>query len=276
MFGFEIERLPTRYGTMCVVGEDSVIGRSLRIYGEWAQVEIETLAALIPDGGVIVDIGANIGTHALAFASIKPRSTVIALEPQPLAFAMLAANVIASGMSNIEPLNLAAGKALAVIDPCTDYGKVGNNVGAVSLVGAGRASAGTRAVPMTVVRLDDLPMGETVRFMKIDVEGMEAEVLRGALVMIVRDRPVIYFEVLTMAGLNACRRVLAPFGYELRWLETPAFNPDNFHAETQNIWGHGEVGVLAMPAADDARVRNLPLVTGNEATPPCLSFVQQD
>jgi hypothetical protein len=101
---------------------------------------------------------------------------------------------------------------------------------------------------------------------------MEPEVLRGARELIERCRPVIFFEVLQMDALMPSQRLLQALGYELRWLETAAFNPQNHKGATENIWGLGETGVLAMPSIDDKRVTNLPKVTGQENEPPRQAF----
>lgn len=273
MFGLDIEHLPTRHGHFYCIRQDSVIGRSIRTYGEWAQIEIEILSSLICDNGVILDIGANIGTHAVGLAALNPRSTVIALEPQPLAYALLSANILSAGVANVFPFNVAAGKRLQLLHFEPDYESIGYNIGGVSLIGARAMGRDGTAMPTTVMRVDDLPIHQPVRLMKIDVEGMEPDVLRGALGMIGCDRPPVFFEVLDMTILRACRNILSKLDYELRWLETPAFNPDNFMQEKENIWSWGEVGVLAMPVPNDPRVVHLPLVTGREKEPPRLAFV---
>ena len=60
----------TRFGDMYVVKADAVIGRSLIEYGEWTQSEIFVLSQLIRPGMVVVDVGANVGTHTLAMAGM--------------------------------------------------------------------------------------------------------------------------------------------------------------------------------------------------------------
>ncbi len=273
MFGLDIDRVSTRYGELFCVRTDSVIGKSLKKYGEWAQVEIETLSSFVEDDGIILDIGANIGTHSVGFSALNPGSKIMAIEPQPLAYALLSANILAAGFSNVFPFNIAAGKRRALLDFTPDYESIGHNVGGVSLVGTHQVENTTYTMPITVLRVDDLSIDRPVRLMKIDVEGMEPDVLRGALGMIARDRPVIFFEVLDMDALRACRRILSSLDYDLRRLETPAFNPDNDRRDQENIWSWGEVGVLALPTRNDPRVSNLPGVTGRERRPPCLAFV---
>lgn len=272
MFGLDIDFVPARYGMFYCIRQDSVIGKSIRTYGEWAQVEIETLSSLIADDGTILDVGANIGTHSVAFAALNPASVVIALEPQPLAYALLCANILSTSCANVFPFNIAAGKQLQLVNFAPDYERIGYNIGGVSMLDAQPIDE-IVAVPTTVVPIDDLPINRPVKLIKIDVEGMEPDVLLGARAVIARDRPLLFFEVLNIDVLHACRHILSDFDYELMWLETPAFNPDNFLKDPDNIWSWGEVGVLAMPTGGDPRVAHLPRVTGLEEKPPQLAFV---
>src|SRR4051812_35993366 len=98
--------ISTRYGDVYVPDKDTVIGRSMRLYGEWAEHEISVLSSRLTNGPAIVDVGANIGTHALAFASRFPSSQVLALEPQSFPYSLLASSARLNGYENITPLNL--------------------------------------------------------------------------------------------------------------------------------------------------------------------------
>lgn len=270
MAGMEFVRLDTRYGEMFVPDADTVIGRALKLYGEWAEDEISFLSGLIANGDAIVDVGANIGTHALAFAKRFPDSSVVAIEPQAAPFAGICATGMANSLGNLHAFNIAVGDTEGVKHIHIDYSSVGWNVGAVNI--NQEISVGGSQRPVLLTTLDRLLPQEDVRLLKIDVEGMEAEVIRGGQELISRCRPYIYFEVLDMAALVASKTQLDALEYELRWLETAAFNPRNYRGDQQNIWWLGEVGVLAMPSAHDPRVAHLPFVTGNEAEPPRQAF----
>ena len=74
IFDTEVQRVTTRYGRLYVAAGDTVIGRSLQLYGEWAEHEINSYSALLSDGDTIVDVGANIGTHSVALASRTVRT----------------------------------------------------------------------------------------------------------------------------------------------------------------------------------------------------------
>lgn len=270
IYDTEIERVTTRYGRLYVAAKDSVIGRSLKLYGEWAEDEIGSYAALLSDGDTILDVGANIGTHSIALASRFPHSEVVAFEPQPLAFSLLVANVIAARTGNVYPRNLGCSEADGLVHVAPDYEASGWNVGGFSIASGEQHQPG--ALPLPLVALDSLTFKRRVQFIKIDVEGMEAAVLAGAAKLIERDRPIIYFEVLDMDRLAGSRPLLTSVGYELRWLKSEAFNPRNFRLNPENVWRRGETGVLAMPDADDPRVAHLPLVSGSEAEVPVIEY----
>lgn len=270
IYDADLERVTTRYGRLYIVRNDTVIGRSLKLYGEWAEDEIDSYAALLSDGGTILDVGANIGTHAIALASRLPSSKVVAFEPQPLAFALLVANSLAARTANVYPRNLGCAEGEGLIHVVPDYTDVEWNIGGFSLQSCRKDELGV--LPVALVALDDLVFRQRVQFIKIDVEGMEGSVLAGATRLIKRDRPIIYFEVLEIQRLRGPRDLLCDLGYDLRWLQSEAFNPRNYRLNPENIWRRGETGVLAMPSPADARIAHLPEVTANETRIPVIEY----
>ena len=274
IYDTEIERVTTRYGRFHVARQDSVIGHSLKIYGEWAEDEISAYASLLTDGDTILDVGANIGTHAIALASRFPKSEIVAFEPQPLAFCLLSANVLAAKTANVYARNWGCAEAERIVHVTPKYESVSWNVGGFSLRDS-ESSEKAGATPMLLVALDEVPFRRRVQFIKIDVEGMEEQVLAGAKKLIARDKPILYFEVLEIERLAAIRNLLTGLGYELRWLQSDAYNPDNYRLNPENIWRKGETGILAMPNAKDPRVSRLHLVTGNEKRVPVIEYASE-
>lgn len=270
IFDTEVERVSTRYGRLYIASRDAVIGRSLKIYGEWAEDEISAYAALLSDGDTIVDVGANIGTHAVALGSRFRHSQIVAFEPQPLAFSLLTANVLAARTRNVYPRNCGCAEVEKIIHVSPDYTSIDWNVGAFSVAQA--PTDQPDASPMLLVSLDDVPFARRVQFIKVDVEGMEEAVLAGAKKLIARDRPIIYFEVLEIERLKGIRSMLTALGYDLRWLKSEAFNRHNFRLNPDNVWSRGETGVLALPTADDSRVAHLQPVTSKETEVPVIEY----
>ena len=93
--------------------------------------ELDFLRAHTPVGGVFVDVGANVGTYAMALARhVGASGKVIAIEPHPVTHARLAFNRAASGFRQVELVAAAAGPADGELMIETD----GDNLGASHIV----------------------------------------------------------------------------------------------------------------------------------------------
>ena len=138
--------------------------------------ELDFLRAHTPVGGVFVDVGANVGTYALALARrAGERGRVIAIEPHPVTHARLAFNSHASGYINVILAAAAAGAADGELMIETD----GDNLGASHIV-SGLASGRAIKVPsLRLQRILDDAGADRVDALKIDIEGYEDRVLTG-------------------------------------------------------------------------------------------------
>lgn len=151
---------------------------------------IQRLArTLLPRDGVFVDVGANIGLHTLAIAAhVAEGGSVVAFEPHPLNHRLLVRNLRQNNLRHV----VAENAGLAEFDT-TLIGSAQPGGGNWSL-----ASRGDHHFDVRLMRLDDYwrdhPLPR-LDLMKIDVEGAEVRVLRGARQTIARFRPLIVFEV---------------------------------------------------------------------------------
>jgi len=210
-----IKQSKCRYGTLSYYENDRYIGHGLGRYGEYSEAEVQLYRKLIGPGDTVVEVGANLGALTVALADIVGGDgKVLALEPQQENFILLRANV--SDRPNVVALNIAAGNverdhmdipALAEIANC--------NYGGVAL------GSGTRRA--MVGRLDKM-IAETPDFIKIDVEGMEADVLRGGSETIKRHRPILYVEDDRREKSDELRRLIDSFDYKMFEHRPPIFN----------------------------------------------------
>ncbi len=235
-----------RYGWMVYPSGDRILGRSLQEYGEWAQREVELLCGLIEPGAVVLDVGAFIGTHTLALAQAAGGAvSVHAFEPHPAYFELLRRNVERNGLRNVQlhEMALGAGTQTLAVQRVMPQAQV--NFGHMELKPGG-AGQGEEAV--AVAALDGLGLARC-DLIKIDAEGMEAEVLHGAQRTLESSRALVYCECnsaqqgwLTVSWMQA-------LGYET-WLHCfAAFNADNYRGSGENIFGLArEVGLLFVPA----------------------------
>jgi FkbM family methyltransferase len=233
-----------RYGRLAYFRRDDPIGASLRMYGEWAQLELDVLLRFVGPGDTVVDVGANVGTHTTAFANaVGTGGRVIAFEPQPRVFELLERNVQANGYDNVSLYRFALGAERSVrYAPPTDYA-AHVNVGAVSLL----SDAEESSHPVDVVTLDSFEL-DAVRLIKIDVEGMECDVLRGAVRTLRRCRPVVSVECNSAEAGAAVLTLLADAEYTFSINRTAAFNPANHRANPMNRFGATtESSILCLP-----------------------------
>lgn len=221
-----------RHGLFMYNRNDQFVGRGLDLYGQWCEFEIHLVRRFIKPGDTVIDAGANIGTHTIAFSNlVGPAGLVHAFEPQRRNFHMLAGNVALNALDNVICHHKAVGDANGEIPlPPLPPADVPFNFGAVSL---SRASSDDERVPL--VTLDSLGLS-ACRLIKVDTEGMEPQVLDGARELIARCRPLLYLENSGQGSSKPLSQRLDALGYVARWSMFPYFDPGNFYANTVNIW----------------------------------------
>ncbi|MBF7728938.1 FkbM family methyltransferase [Pseudomonas sp. N040] len=162
------------------------------------------LAALCNPDATAVDIGANIGLTTLALSAICSEGSVLAIEPVPVTFTLLDSNLATAGVQNVSTFNVALGAAEGSVSMYVDASNL-----ATSFVVGIDAGAG-HEIPMT--SLDSLVSRQQLQrldFIKIDVEGCELEVLKGAQETLARFQPIVMLEMNHWC-LNVFRRVSLP------------------------------------------------------------------
>lgn len=164
--------------------------------------EIRLVPQLADPARVSLDIGANRGVWT---AALLPHSkAVIAFEPNPKLFAELSRRLGTSAAAHQIALSDEAGTAeLRVPRRRKGYSNQGATLAHASLNGTAYGAVQVRAA-----RLDDLDLGD-VGFIKIDVEGHELAVLRGATALLARCRPTLLIEMEEKHGRRPIAAMLA-------------------------------------------------------------------
>ena len=177
----------------------SVIKRERCFYENRA---LQTVREKVPMyGRTVIDIGANVGNHSVFFSTVCG-AKVIAIEPNANNYALLEMN---SANRDIVPMCMLIGND-------GYYSTSEDNLANMGTITYSKTDIGERAVP-----IDTLGFGD-VAFIKIDVEGMEYEVLLGALETIDKYKPAIMIEV--EKNGEEIRKLLRDFGYDFIELKT--------------------------------------------------------
>jgi FkbM family methyltransferase len=203
-----------------VVPIDDPIGHRLTATGMFEATQIDGLMDLIsiPEkygltakpSGIFIDVGANIGVFTIAFANFFER--VLAIEASPETFAILQANLLLRNSSNVKSLCLAASD---MTKPSIIYVPNDGSLGGATMNPKQHPSA--KKVEIRCRVLDDIvseygseiPVG----FVKIDVEGHECEVIRGAKETLTKNRPIVAFEAWNVKENRLCVDALVSYGY---------------------------------------------------------------
>jgi FkbM family methyltransferase len=180
----EVMRLP--WGLPLEVYTSDAIGFSIVAGGVFDPCVTETLHRLIEPGETVADVGANLGyMTSLAAARVGAGGSVLAFEPHPRAFELLGRNV--ARWSDLGTVGAVELRQMALSDAAGE-GELFSGGSeefdmAVASLGDDQhppMGAGSEAISVTLARLDELDGIDRLAVMKIDVEGHEPAVLRGA------------------------------------------------------------------------------------------------
>lgn len=237
----------TRYGVMECLEGDSIVSKALTLYGEWAQLELDVLAKIVPVGGVVLDVGAFLGTHTLAFSRmVGETGTVHSFEPREPIRQSLRANTSRNGLTQVTVQPCALGAVAMSVDiPALDLREEQNFGGlAINEAPAGETA---RTERIEVLPLDHFTF-DRIDLVKIDAEGMEAEVIAGGAHTLASHRPIIFAECNDLRNGSRTLLEFLSMNYVVYGVLSEAFNPDNYNHVSENIFFNGsEASLLAIP-----------------------------
>lgn len=152
-------------------------------YGDFWEFELFTeWCDYFPDKGLMLDIGANIGSHCLQFRENFTEIEIYAFEPFPENYNLLKQNT--QRYNNIKCFNLGVGSRNSIVHFNNGHEF---NSGVVSIVPESEN-------PNIVLSLDTFNFDKKVEFIKIDVEGHELSAFEGMRELLLRDKPLIWLE----------------------------------------------------------------------------------
>lgn len=252
-----------RYGYHLYNKNDIYIGKSVEKYGEFSEAEAMLFKQICKEGDVVLDVGANIGIHTLALSHfVGNTGRVYAFEPQPIVFQTLCANMALNSRINVNCYNMAVGERKGeVLMPDIDYSHRSNYGG----VSADQFDIGQR---IPVHALDAFLDVRRLKFIKIDVEGMEQDVINGARGLIHSFKPAIYLENDRRDKSKALIEIMWGLGYEMYWHKPPIYNPDNFAGDEENLFeGTVSCNMICLPQGVEHSLNGFDKVTDSSFHP---------
>ena len=253
------ELVKAKYGWMIYNKNDTYIGASIREYGEWSSGEIEIIKQLLEPTDVVIELGSNIGSHTLPIAKIVTKGLVYAFEPQNIIFENLCANISINSLTNCICEKLALSESIKDNFHALFFDfSTPQNFGAFSLETTKKNSN----YPVSIQTLDNKFSNlKRLKLLKMDIEGMELNALKGGENLIKRTHPFLYFEN-DRKGENSRKLIeyLWSLDYKLYWHVTRMFKENNFFKNKKNIFDNQcSFNMLGIPKKIDLNVQ-LPLV----------------
>ena len=170
----------TLYGFSVLVDPilDKGIERPIFYQGTYENGTMKIMNNVFKKGGAFIDIGANIGLMSLhASRIIGNRGDVLSFEPLSDTYNILLQNIALNKVSNIKAINIAIGSTNGVVEI---FSGAKINRGTSSLIRTNQTQSSHKVPIITLdTYLDENPIG-SITCIKIDVEGWELEVLKGA------------------------------------------------------------------------------------------------
>jgi FkbM family methyltransferase len=190
----------------------------------------KNFSELIPEGSIVLDIGAHVGSFSVIFGScVGKEGKVLAFEPNPKTFEILKQNADANPDFNIEPYNLACthkdGNFKFHYSDPNVFG-IGTNGGYFDGIEKGNKIKQFHSyeIDVTGVNVYDFvtKMGnevvDKIKFIKTDTEGFDKEVLKTLRPIIEKNKPVLMVEAfveLTDEEIEDFYNTLKSFDYEI-------------------------------------------------------------
>jgi FkbM family methyltransferase len=194
--------------------------------GEFEYHLIRFIVDRLRDHSIVLDIGAHHGEFAVPIAhELKKHqwsSKVWSFEPDPKNFDYLQHNLCSNDLSPFAELHLVAvsnqtSETAELLCPADNSG---NTLASNAEFAIGDELLSVKRRTVRTVRIDDMDFGRsTVGIIKLDIQGSEPEALEGAMLTLIRDRPVVIVEVVeSWPRASEVDQILRGLGYTIHGL----------------------------------------------------------
>lgn len=244
----------TRRGIQWQLDLREGIDLAIYTFGYFEHETVRAYRRLLKPGDTVIDIGANIGAHTLHLARcVSPAGKVIAFEPTAYAYNKLRQNIalnpLLAGLIQAEQIMLVDSEDTQVKPRLYSSWQIHNAVASAHPKHGGRLMDTTGARNTTLDRYIAVHKPGAISLIKMDVDGHECQVLRGARELLRRDKPILLMEIMPYgleeagASLDELLGILSVHGYRLYELDRRAVLPGNSNLR-QKIPPAGGINVI--------------------------------
>lgn len=222
----------TRYGVMTAIEDDSPVTRSLALYGEWLEAELDFLSESIVPGQTVLELGGQYAAHTLWLArAVGDKGAIHVVEARRLGFQHVCASLAINRLSNVH----------------THACWLGAHRGAMPAPAPLRTDGALDEMVHTMP-LDDLDL-PALHLIKVNLPGALVDLLAGGVESLRRHRPAIYFRLGGVGQAEAEIDALKSLGYRC-WSHVPyLYNANNYRGESRNLFpGCASANIMATPA----------------------------
>ncbi|MFZ7174104.1 FkbM family methyltransferase [[Pasteurella] aerogenes] len=224
--------------------EGDFIANYAKTYGEWSEVEVFFFHSLLNAQDNVIEVGANIGMHTIPIAKKIPQGRLFCFEPQRVLFQALCCNLSLNQLTNVYSYNQGVSyqsQEMEIVgsnyDTAWNYGSYSLDKGFNS---EGNFHGETHIETIQIISLDthtEIQKLSSLKLLKIDAEGFEMNVLRGAEETIKTFQPVIFVEAHLQNETLALIEYINSLNYDCYWFCSARYQPNNHFQQPETLGG---------------------------------------
>jgi FkbM family methyltransferase len=221
-----IKEIRTKDHLFLVLEKDTFINECLEKYGHWEKPTMDICRSYLKSDSYVIEVGAHIGSHTVILSDICKDGVVYSFELQKLIFQLLNANLLLNTCKNV----------YTYMEAASDENKI-ESIGEIDYQNMTKFNSGLGSLnavrqyqgyPINIISLDHkFSEIKKLDLIKIDAEGHEIPILKGAKELIKKFKPLI----LTEFDVNNKQEIIdlipeykfedVSYNYELNNLEYP-------------------------------------------------------